>query len=478
MDRLLKGVELTDVRGDLAATEVSSVALDSRRVEPGALFCCLPGRHFDGHDFAAAAVSAGAAGLLTERVLPVDAPQAVVAPGTVRPVMARLASTLYGRPADALLSVGVTGTNGKTTVTHLLAAVLEEHGLPCTVVGTLDGSRTTPEAPDLQRLLARARRQGKQALSMEVSSHALTESRVDGIRFAAAVFTNLSPEHLDHHGTMEAYFSAKASLFTPERAALGVVNADDDWGRRLLHDAAIPMVSFAASDASDVTSSREETTFTWRRRRVSMRLAGVFQVANALAAATAALSLGVPEDTVVAGLGRARAVPGRFEVVAGDAPFTVVVDYAHTPDGLRTALHSARRLAGERRVLCVFGCGGGRDRSKRPVMGAVAAAGAEVVVVTSDNPRWEDPVTIIDEIVSGIPSQSSESGTGTASVSVEPDRRRAIFLALEAARPGDVVLLAGKGHEQSIEIAGQQLPFDDRLEAAAAVSALRRGAGS
>jgi UDP-N-acetylmuramoyl-L-alanyl-D-glutamate--2,6-diaminopimelate ligase len=477
MDRLLKGVELLDTRGDLSSAEVSSIALDSRRVEPGAMFCCVPGRQFDGHDFAAAAVSAGAIGLVAERVLPVDVPQAVVAQRAVRPVMAQVACTLYGRPADALLSVGVTGTNGKTTVTHLLAAVFEEHGMPCTVVGTLDGPRTTPEAPDLQRLLAEARDGGKRALSMEVSSHALTESRVDGIRFAAAVFTNLSPEHLDHHGTMEAYFSAKASLFSSERADLGVVNADDDWGRRLLEEAEIPMVGFSVSDASEISSTRHGTAFTWRGHRVNLQLAGAFQAGNAVAAATAAAALGVPEETVAAGLARATPVPGRFEVVGSDAPFTMVVDYAHTPDGLRTALAGARQLADGGRVLCVFGCGGDRDRAKRPVMGAVAAASADLVVVTSDNPRSENPAAIIDEIMSGVPSRRSGPGPEPASVMVEPDRGRAIFLAVSAARPGDVVLVAGKGHEQTIEMAGQQLPFDDRVEAAAALSALagRRG---
>lgn len=473
MDRLLQGVELLETHGDLSGAEVSAIALDSHHVEPGALFCCVPGRHFDGHDFAAQALSGGAVGLLCERALPFETPQAVVASGTVRPVMAQLACTLYGRPADSLLSVGVTGTNGKTTVTHLVAAVFEQHGMPCEVIGTLDGPRTTPEAPDLQRQLAEARRQGRQALSMEVSSHALTESRVDGIRFAAAVFTNLSPEHLDHHGTMEGYFSAKATLFTPERAAIGVVNADDEWGRRLLGDDRIPMVPFSAADATDISYDRLGTTFTWRGHRVALPLAGAFQVPNALAAATAASALGVPDDTVVEGLARAAPVPGRFEVVPSDAPFTVVVDYAHTPDGLRSALASARLLAAGARVVCVFGCGGDRDRVKRPEMGAVAVAGADLVIVTSDNPRSEDPRSIIDEVLAGV----HRGGTEAASVTVEPDRRSAIAMAVESARPGDVVLVAGKGHEQTIEIAGTFVPFDDRTEAAAALSAIAGRSG-
>jgi len=468
MDRLLEGVELLDTSGALSETEVTSVEQDSGRVTPGALFFCVPGRHHDGHDFAPAAVEAGAVGLLVERPLALGVAEARVPPGSMRPAMAQVASAFYGHPARSLLTVGVTGTNGKTTVTHLLGSIFEAHGLPTTVIGTLTGTRTTPEAPELQRLLAMARDEGKQALSMEVSSHALTQGRVDGITFAAAVFTNLSHEHLDHHGSMEAYFEAKASLFRPDRALVGVVNADDPWGRRLLEQVTIPTVSFTTADASAVHATRDDTSFTWHGRRVRLQLRGDYHVANALAAATTAHVLDIPDDAVVAGLEAAGPVPGRFEVVAADAPFTVVVDYAHTPDGLETALRSARRLAQGGRVVCVFGCGGERDTAKRPAMGAVAEAGAHVVVVTSDNPRSEDPLSIIEAVVSGM--------SPGAPVTVEPDRRTAIALAVEAARPGDVVVIAGKGHEDSIEIAGRRLPFDDRTEAAAAVDA-RRGAG-
>ncbi|HAM02908.1 MAG TPA: UDP-N-acetylmuramoyl-L-alanyl-D-glutamate--2,6-diaminopimelate ligase [Acidimicrobiaceae bacterium] len=468
MDRLLEGVELLDTSGALSDTEVTSVELDSGRVAPGALFFCVPGRRHDGHDFAPAAVEAGAVGLLVERSLALDVPQARVPPGSMRPAMARVSSAFYGHPARSLLTVGVTGTNGKTTVTHLLGSIFEAHGLPTSVIGTLSGQRTTPEAPELQRQLAAARDEGMQALSMEVSSHALTEARVDGITFSAAVFTNLSHEHLDHHGSMEAYFEAKASLFRPDRALVGVVNADDAWGRRLLELATIPTASFTAAEVSDVEATRDETAFTWHGRRVRLQLRGDYHVANALAAATTAHVLDVPDDAVVAGLETAGPVPGRFEVVDADAPFTVVVDYAHTPDGLETALRSARRLAQGGRVVCVFGCGGERDTAKRPAMGAVAETGADVVVLTSDNPRSEDPTAIIEAVVSGM--------SPGAPVTLEPDRRAAIALAVEAARPGDVVVIAGKGHEDSIEIAGRHLPFDDRAEAAAAVVA-RRGAG-
>jgi len=462
MDRLLEEVEVVEIVGDPAAEEISAIVFDSRLVGDGALFCCLVGQTHDGHDYAAEAVARGAAGLLVERRLNLAVTQAVVAPGTARAAMARLACALEGNPSLALVTVGVTGTNGKTSVTHLLGAVFEAHGWPTTVIGTLDGARTTPEAPQLQRLLADARDDGRRAVAMEVSSHALTQSRVDGTRFAAAVFTNLSHDHLDHHHTMEEYFAAKASLFTPERSALGVVNADDPWGRRLLETAAIPLVTWTSAEATAIASEPGRTAFTWRSRRVELRLTGTFHVANALAAAVTAVALGVPEDTVVAGLSAAGPVSGRFEVVAPGAPFTVAVDYAHTPDGLRAVLDSARRLSGAQRVICVFGCGGERDRAKRPEMGAAAVAGADVAVLTSDNPRGEDPRAIIDDVLAGVEDRTR--------VVVEVDRRSAIAAAVDLARPGDVVIVAGKGHEEAIEIGGRRVAFDDRLEAAAAVA--------
>ncbi|HLN43377.1 MAG TPA: UDP-N-acetylmuramoyl-L-alanyl-D-glutamate--2,6-diaminopimelate ligase [Acidimicrobiales bacterium] len=470
MDRLLEEVEVIEGSGDPARTEVTSIEFDSRHVSPGALFCCLPGREGDGHDHAAEAVARGAAALLVERRLALDVTQAVVAPGTARRSMARVACAFFGQPARSLLTVGVTGTNGKTTVTHLLASIFEAHRWPTTVIGTLDGARTTPESPVLQRLLAEARDRARRAVAMEVSSHALAQARVDGIRFDAAVFTNLSHDHLDYHGTADAYFAAKASLFTPERAAMAVVNVDDPRGRWLLEAARVPTVGFTMAEAGDVRSTPRHTSFTWRGRRVEMALAGSFHVANALAAATTAAALGVPEDMVQAGLQRAAPVPGRFEVVETGAPFTVVVDYAHTPDGLRVLLDSARVLAGGHRVLCAFGCGGDRDREKRPLMGAIAAGGADVVVVTSDNSRHEDPDAIIAQVLAGVPDGST--------VMARPERADAIELVIGLARPGDVVVVAGKGHETEIEIGAERRPFDDRQVAAAAVSRLSGKAGA
>jgi UDP-N-acetylmuramoyl-L-alanyl-D-glutamate--2,6-diaminopimelate ligase len=468
MDRLLEEVEVIEVHGDPARTEVAAIEFDSRRVGPGALFCCIPGGVGDGHDYAGDAVARGATALLVERRLALDVTQAVVAPGNARPAMAQIACAFYGHPARSLLSVGVTGTNGKTTVTHLLASVFETHEWPSAVIGTLDGARTTPESPVLQRLLAEARDSGRRAVSMEVSSHALAQARVDGIRFDATVFTNLSHDHLDYHGTMERYYAAKASLFTPERTALAVVNADDAWGRRILERGGVPAVGYSSAEVSAIESGADATSFQWRGRRVELALAGSFHVSNALAAATTAAALGVPEDVIVTGLRRAPAVPGRFEVVATTLPFTVVVDYAHTPDGLEVLLGSARALAGGHRVLCVFGCGGDRDHEKRPAMGAIAARGADVAVVTSDNPRNEDPDVIMAEILSGVPSGSE--------VMARRERADAIELVIELAAPGDVVVVAGKGHERDIEIGSTRRPFDDREVAGAA--AARRAARS
>jgi UDP-N-acetylmuramoyl-L-alanyl-D-glutamate--2,6-diaminopimelate ligase len=461
MDLLLREIDTVGTRGELSNVEVGSVEFDSRGVEPGALFCCLPGHHEDGHEHADEARRKGAVALLVERPLEVRLPQAVVPSGGARPAMARIAAAFFGHPARAMTTVGVTGTNGKTTVAQLLGAIFDASGRRSVVLGTLQGPRTTPEAPHLQAALARARDSGCTAAVLEVSSHALTQSRVDGIEFAAAVFTNLSHDHLDHHRTMEAYFEAKASLFEPGRSALGVVDADDEYGARLLHRASIPMVPYSRNEATDVEVSAEATFFTWRGHRVRLRSIGAHNVGNALAAATTAATLGVAQDAVVAGLEAAAAVPGRFEVVATRGP-VVVVDYAHTPVGLRVALASARDLVGGR-VICVFGCGGDRDREKRPAMGAVAAAGADLVVVTSDNPRHEDPRRIIDEVLDGIPA-------GTDLV-VEPDRARAISLAVETATPADLVLVAGKGHESVIEVGESRLSFDDRKVAASAAGA-------
>ena len=443
LSELVASLGDAEVRGE---ADVSAVTHDSREVGPGALFCCVPGRTTDGHDHAAAAVAAGATALLCERFLPVEAAQARVP--SVRAAMGPVAAAFHGFPSSSLDVVGVTGTNGKTTTTALLRSVLEAAGRPCGLIGTLTGARTTPEGPELQARLAALREEGKAAVSMEVSSHALAMGRVDGTRFRVAVFTNLGRDHLDFHPTLEDYFEAKARLFTPELADVGVVNADDDHGRVLLERARIPMVPYSLDDAVDLAVTPSGSRLRWRGTELRVPLGGRFNVANALAAATVAAELGVDHGAVAAGLAGAPQVAGRFELVDAGQPFTVLVDYAHTPDALENLLGNAR---GDGRLLVVFGCGGDRDPGKRTPMGEVAARLADEVVVTSDNPRHEDPAAIIDQIRRGAPAAT-----------IEPDRRAAIRLALGRARPGDVVVVAGKGHETTQTIGDRVLPFDDR----------------
>jgi UDP-N-acetylmuramoyl-L-alanyl-D-glutamate--2,6-diaminopimelate ligase len=482
MFRLLDEIDVLHVSGDPASVEITSIEHDSRRVEPGGLFCCLPGHLSDGHDHAAEAVERGAVALVCEHAVQVPAESSViqvrVAPGTARPSMALLASAFFEHPSRQLLMAGVTGTNGKTTVSHLLGVVLEKAGIPTMVIGTLTGTRTTPEATELQRLLADERDRGIEdesthAVSMEVSSHALAQSRVEGITFDVAIFTNLSHDHLDFHKTMDSYWEAKASLFTPDRAAQGIVFADDPAGERLLAEARIPMRAVRSFDAVGVDLALGWSRFIWHGRPVEIALSGRFNVDNALLAAEAALTLGVDPDDVAFGLTQAPAVPGRLEPIVTEgeeSPFSVLVDYAHTPAGLEVVLTELRNLSKPgARVVVVFGCGGDRDQAKRPLMGRVAARLADLAIVTSDNPRNEDPLRIIDEVRSGIDAATERR----AEVVIEPDRRRAITLAIERAQPGDVVLLAGKGHETTQEQQGETVDFDDRLVAEEVLSCLR-----
>ena len=468
MNLLLDEVDVLEVSGDPASVDVTTVEHDSRRVVPGTLFCCLPGRTSDGHDHAQEAVARGAVGLVCEHLLEAIPPavvQARVAEGCARPAMARLAAAFFDFPSRELVMAGVTGTNGKTTVTHLLAAIMEEAGLSAHVIGTLGGARTTPEATELQPILAALRDERRASgvatgVAMEVSSHALVQSRVDGIHFDVAVFTNLSHDHLDFHRDMEAYFAAKAQLFSPEHAVAGVVSADDEWGRRLLGEARIPLRAVGVADATDVALSIGSSRFTWRDESVEVALSGAFNVENALLAAEAAVVLGVAPGVVAAGLARAQPVPGRFEVVSASEP-VVVVDYAHTPASLTRVIAEARALLPAARITVVFGCGGDRDRAKRPAMGAAASAGADQVVLTTDNPRAEDPGRIVAEVLSGVDPAAVASGR----LVVEADRRRAIELAIGGAGASDVVLICGKGHEATQQIGTATLPFDDRAVA-------------
>ena len=455
---LLEAVPVRAIMGDVTSIGVTAVEYDSRRVEPGALFCCLRGEMTDGHLHAAEAVSRGATSLLCDHFLDLGVGQVEVLPEALRPAMAEMAAAFHGYPARALDMVGVTGTNGKTTVTHLVRSILDVDGRQTGIIGTLGGVRTTPESPDLQRALAGLVASGCTAAAIEVSSHALTQHRVDGIVFDVAAFTNLSRDHLDHHGTMDSYFEAKASLFTADRCRHGVVFADDVWGARLLDEmVGVGVTRVLRSDAQRVTLSVGVSRFTWRGREVELPLSGQFNIDNALMAAGIASALDIDDATVVEGLNAAPPVPGRMELVGRGAPISVLVDFAHTPDGLLVALEAARTLATGKRLICVFGCGGDRDAGKRPLMGAVATEHADVVVITSDNPRSEDPDAIIEAIRSGMAAD--------ADVHVEPDRAAAIRVAISAAEPGDVVLIAGKGHEVTQVIRGETAPFDDRVEA-------------
>jgi UDP-N-acetylmuramoyl-L-alanyl-D-glutamate--2,6-diaminopimelate ligase len=441
--------------------EVLDVVFDSRRVSESSLFCCVSGDRHDGHDHAADAIAAGAVGLLCARALPLDVPQLVVE--DVRAAMAVASAEVHGNPSRRLVVIGVTGTNGKTTVVSMIGAILDAAGRANRVIGTLTGARTTPEAPDLQRQLRDLLAEGVTTVAMEVSSHALALHRVDAVDFDVAVFTNLGVDHLDFHGTPEAYFAAKARLFEPEVSRTAVVNVDDIHGRLLLDASGGTFTGVSIGDVTDVHSSGGGTAAMWRGHELWVPMPGRHNLQNALLAAEACRRIGVEDDAVVEGLASMGPVPGRFETFFTAEGVTVVVDYAHTPDALEQVLRAARSIGDpSARVSVVFGCGGDRDRGKRPLMGRVAADLADRVVLTTDNPRSEDPRAIVDEIRSGIPI-----GTGhvdravSATVDEIPHREDAIRLAVLDAGPGDVVVIAGKGHERGQVFADRVEHFDD-----------------
>src|SRR5579875_1015954 len=475
LDQVLPGARRIGTRpGDrVGEVEITGLAYDNRLVTPGSLFFCVPGFTRDGHEFAADAVARGAAALVVERELALDAPQLLV--GDVRAAMAPAAAAFYGDPTEALEVVGVTGTNGKTTTAFLVPALLEAAGRPTGLLGTVKSvvggderevTRTTPEALDLQRTFREMVDGGDRACAMEVSSHALALHRADAIHFAAAVFTNLTQDHLDFHPTMEDYFQAKRLLFTTgdggvaEAGTALIVNVDDPYGVRLAADLGERATTFALRTdadyrAEDVRTGLGGSGFTVRTPdgRLSLRspLRGEFNVSNVLGALAAARALGVAAETCASAIATAGQVPGRFETVDEGQPFAVIVDYAHTPDSLQNVLTAARPLA-RGRLRVVFGCGGDRDRGKRPLMGEIARRLADDVIVTSDNPRSEDPEAIIAEVLAGAGPH----------VAHDADREAAIARAIGDAEPGDVVVIAGKGHEQGQEFAGgRKIPFDD-----------------
>jgi len=475
LERLIAALDTVDVRGRAPRSgrqsgpiEVLDLAYDAQAVTDGSLFFCVPGMRADGHDFAPAALERGAVALVVERALELEAPQIVVE--SARESMAVAADAFFGEPTKELTVAGVTGTNGKTTtcfiVYEILVAAGRRPGLLGTVESRIGGEarkmvRTTPEAIDLQRLFREMLGGGDLSCVMEASSHAIELHRLDRVRFSALAFTNLSQDHLDFHETMERYFTAKRRIFLEGDETPAAINIDDPWGRRLAADLRAlgqeQVLTFGRSDDADLRADEIELGRDGTRIRIGelelrSPLRGAFNAENLLTAVALARSLGVADAAIAAGVEALAGVPGRFETVDRGQEFAVVVDYAHTPDALERVLRAARELTQER-LICVFGCGGDRDREKRPLMGGIATALSDLAIVTSDNPRSEEPQAIVDQILEGI---------GKSPVEVELDRRAAIRQALAQARPGDVVVIAGKGHEQGQEIAGQLLPFDDR----------------
>jgi UDP-N-acetylmuramoyl-L-alanyl-D-glutamate--2,6-diaminopimelate ligase len=482
------GELFTQTPADALGVPVTALAYDDRRVTPGTVFFCVRGHTRDGHEFAAAAVQRGASALVVDHPLGTGVPEVVV--DDVRAAMAPAAARLAGDPTGRLQTVGITGTNGKTTTAFLVRELLEAAGRSTGILGTVTqvaggverpAGRTTPEAIDLQPLFAEMVDAGDTACVMEVSSHALALGRADAIHWAAAIFTNLTQDHLDFHADMEDYFHAKARLFAAAGDAPKVVDVDDPYGRRLagMHPDAIT-VGLESEDArvraTDVRTGLRGSTFVVDGRELTTPLTGRFNVMNALQAYVTVVALGVDADVAAAALADAGRVPGRLEPVDAGQPFAVLVDYAHTPDSLHNVLDAARGVldadaaahdaAPERgRSICVFGCGGDRDRGKRPLMGGIAAREADVAIATSDNPRSEDPEAILDEVLAGV-------DPGDPPVQRIVDRHEAIARAVALARAGDVVLITGKGHEQGQTFADGTVPFDDREVAREALAAL------
>ena len=478
LERVIAALAPTDVVLR-APVEISDLAYDTRAAGPGALFFCVPGERYDGHAFARDAVDRGAAALVVERVLELDVSQLVVP--DARRAMSQAAVLFFEDPTRELEVAGVTGTNGKTTTTFLLHSILASAGRRPGLLGTIESRiggerrpaiRTTPEAIDLQRVFRQMLDSGDRSCALEATSHGSELGRLDGVRFAALAFTNLGQEHLDFHGTFERYFEAKRRLFVEGDRPPAAVNVGDAHGRRLVEDLRglghEPLLTFGFADEADIRPEQLELDGGGARLRAGgielrTKLRGRFNVENVLAAVAVARLLGLTTEAIAAGVEALEGVPGRFEAIDAGQPFAVIVDYSHKPDALENVLRTARELAGNR-VICVFGCGGDRDRGKRPMMGRIAAERSDVAIVTSDNPRSEDPGAIIAEVVAG----------AGAKLEVEPDRAAAIERAIGIAREGDVVVIAGKGHEQGQEFADRTIPFDDREVARQALHVVAR----
>jgi UDP-N-acetylmuramoyl-L-alanyl-D-glutamate--2,6-diaminopimelate ligase len=454
---------LDDVTLDVATggLEITHVDIDSRECVPGSLFFALPGTSTNGARFATDAVGRGALCVVASTPLDVAAPVVVVPATQLNALCAHASAAVVGHPETKTRLVAVTGTNGKTSVTTIIAELARALSWNGANIGTLTNERTTPAAPELFRTLASLvdgfdPSVQHSVVAMEVSSHAISQHRVDGLEFTVAAFTNLSHEHLDYHGSMEEYFVVKSQLFTSEHSQRAVIWDDDAYGHRLTTLTSLPVTRVSRGDAADVVTSLTGTTFFWRHHLVNSALLGDYNVDNALIAMTIMSVLGADDASIAAAMGEVASVSGRFDVVRG-SDVTVIVDYAHTPEGLRRLLEDVRVMVPGGRVITVFGCGGDRDRAKRPEMGLVASTYSDLTIVTSDNPRSESPESIIDAVMSGVVSG--------ANVVRDADRRSAIARALEAASSGDVVVVAGKGHETTQTIGELVVPFDDRVVA-------------
>jgi UDP-N-acetylmuramoyl-L-alanyl-D-glutamate--2,6-diaminopimelate ligase len=454
---------LEDVSLDVATSslEIDRVEIDSRVCGPGALFFAMPGTQKNGNAYSREAVAMGAECVVGSVAMSLDAPVVVVPPSQLASLLAHASATITGHPESRATLVGVTGTNGKTSVTTILASLSRALEWNASSIGTLTNERTTPAPPELYRTLASIvsgfdSSRSHSLVALEVSSHALDQRRVEGLRFCVAAFTNLSHDHLDYHGTMEKYFETKASLFTSEYAKRAVIWVDDSYGERLATATSLPVTRVSRSDAHDVVNSLRGSTFFWRDHLVNSPLVGDYNVDNALMAMSIMSALGADDARIAASMADVVSVPGRFDVIYGHG-ITVIVDYAHTPEGLERLLRDVRTLQPDGRLITVFGAGGDRDRTKRPEMGRVATQLSELTIVTSDNPRSEMPDAIIDAVMSGCVSG--------AEVRRESDRRRAIALAIESATVGDVVVIAGKGHEATQTTGDLVIAFDDRVVA-------------
>ena len=454
LNEILKNVRNSDFQrlGEINDVEVHGLSYDSRLINSGDLFFCFKGEKKDSHDFVYDAIKGGASALVVERKIDIDFPQVISS--SSRKMMSEIAEIFYEFPSREITTVGVTGTNGKTTTVNILSAIAKAAGEKTETIGTLTGQLTTPEAPDLQRQIRDSIGNGVSFLAMEVSSHALLQNRISRMTYDAAIFTNLSLDHLDYHGDMESYYKAKSSLFSPTHSKLAVINADNQFGKRLMNEVEIPQVSFSLNDVDIVERTLIKTTFRWKGQIIDLKLPGVFNLENALAAVVTAEALGFSREVIAKGLESAKGTPGRFELLthSDEEPY-IIVDYCHTPDGLEKILLSINELLPGARTHIVFGCGGDRDTSKRAQMGMISETHATNVYLTSDNPRSENQMAIINDILAGIHD--------TEPVYVNPDRREAIFHAVTTANQDDVVLIAGKGCEPYQEISGTLHPFLD-----------------